>query len=155
MEKQKRKTLRAALETFERSLVPAPHMGEVEVEAPRAAPAAPAASSPPAAQVQILRDDLQRIIRSNENYFRICVGLVVVLFVGVCVFVYTSVSDPKNITAVFAATGVSIMGVVSQMFRAWKEKVNSDLLLTLIGTLSGAELKKVVDSLMKSRFAQK
>jgi hypothetical protein len=147
MEKPKSKTLSAALQSFAGSLGAAPHMGEAET------PAGPAL--PSAAQVQLLRNDLQRIIHSNENYFRMYVGLLLVLFVGACVFVYTSMSDPKYITAVFTATGVSIMGVVTQMFRAWKEKVNSDLLLTLIGTLSGAELKKVVDSLLKSRLAQK
>jgi hypothetical protein len=43
----------------------------------------------------------------------------------------------------------SPMGVVSQMIRLWKEKVNSDLLVTLAGALSPPELKKVVDSLLK------
>jgi len=142
MGSQKNNTLRAALLGFELSSVSSPHFGEDATKLMRTAP------SPE--QVELLRHDLRRIARTNEIYFRICVGLLLVLFAGACLFVYKSLADPRHIAAVFTGTGVSIMGVVTQMIRLWKEKVNSDLLLTLAGTLSSSELKKVVDSLLKS-----
>jgi hypothetical protein len=140
-------TLLAVLLGFELSSASSPHFGGEESN--------PTPASPSSEQVDVLRRDLQRVIRSNETYFRICVGLLLLLFAGACLFVYKSLVDPKNIAIVFSCTGVSVMGVVTQMIRLWKEKVNSDLLLTLVGTLSPAELKKVVDSLLKSYRKQK
>ena len=141
MASQKTDTLRAALLGFELSSAASPHFGEGP---------ATAAPSPSGKQVDTLRRDLQRIVRSNETYFRIWVGMLLILFAGACVYVSRSLADPKNIAAVFAATGVSVMGVVAKMTSLWKEKVNSDLLLSLVGTLSPEETKKVVDSLLKS-----
>jgi hypothetical protein len=135
-------TLHAALLGFELSSSSSPRFGADD--------AVPVPAPPSSEHVEILRRDLRRVIRSSEIYFRVCVALLLVLFLAACLFVYKSLADPKNIAAVFAGTGVSVMGVVSQMIRLWKEKVNSDLLLTLVGTLSPAELKKVVDSLLKS-----
>jgi hypothetical protein len=147
MASPKNNTLRAALMGLEMSYASSPHLGGEE---PKPAPAFPSPE-----HVETLRHDLQRIIRSNEIYFRICAGLLLVLFSGAGLFVYKSLADPKHIAAVFAGTGVSVMGLVTQMIRLWKEKVNSDLLLTLIGALSPMELKKVVDSLLKSYLKQK
>jgi hypothetical protein len=146
MASSKSNTVQGALLGFARATDAAPHFGqESKVE-----PVAPSAD-----QIEALRQDLRRIITSNEAYFRICVGFLVILFVGACIFVYKSLSDPNHIAAVFAGTGVSVMGAVTQMIRLWKEKVNSDLLLTLAGTLSPSDLKKVVDVLLKSYLKQK
>src|ERR1700682_5234306 len=135
----KSNTLRAALAGFALSFTGAPRFGgEAKSEPPAPSPQ----------QVELLRRDLERIVSSNESYFRICVGLLLILFAGSCLFVYQSLADPKHIAAVFAATGVSVTGVITQMIRLWKEKVNSDLLLALTGTLSPIDLKKVVDSLL-------
>ncbi len=134
-------SLRTALLGFSQS---SPHLGERTLAPP-----------PSPEQVKMLRDDLQRISRSNESYFRICVGLLLVVFAGACLFVFKSIDDPKRITVAFAATGVSIMGLFAQMVRLWKDKVNSDLLLTLAGTLDAANLKKVVDALLRSSLTKK
>ena len=38
----------------------------------------------------------QRIVRSNEAYFRMCVGLLLVLFAGSCFFVYNRSVIPST-----------------------------------------------------------
>ena len=144
-------TLRAALQGFALASESRPHFGETLPDrAGNTVSVTPAGPSP--AQVNLLREDLQRIVRSNAGYFNICVGALVILFAGACLFVYESLDDPKHIAAVFAGTGISVMAVVNQMIRVWKEKVNSDLLLTIVGSLTPAELKKVVDTLLKSQL---
>ena len=141
MAHEKSNTLRSALVGFELSYAQAPHFG---------GESKPLSPVPSPEQVQMLRGDLARIARSNSYYFQICVALLLVLFGGTCLFVYKSLADPTHITAAFAATGVSLTGVITQMTRLWKEKVNADLLLALTGTLTPLELQKVVDVLLKS-----
>ena len=145
MTKHASNTLRAALQGFQLTSDSGPHFGETLDRTVRVTEAAPSTE-----QVKLLRADLNRIVRSNSVYFNICVGALVIVFAGACVFVYSSLNDPKHIAAVFAGTGVSVMAVVHQMIRAWKEKVSSDLLLTIVGSLGAAELKKVVDTILKS-----
>jgi len=79
---------------------------------------------------------------SNLLYFRICVALLLVLFVGACLLVLSSLDKPDHIAAIFGATGVSFMGSLPNV-RLWKDKVNSDLLLVLACTMKAEDLRRL------------
>jgi len=106
-------------------------------------------------QLQQLRSDLRRIGDSSNRYFLICVVLVLILFVGACALVAFNFNRPDQITAVFTATGLSFFGIVRQMLRLWKEKVNSDMLTVLAGNLETADLRRIVNALLKARLKER
>lgn len=143
MAKLKNKSLRAALLAFGSTT---PHLGEKGTTS---------TPSPSPEQLKMLHHDLRRISKSNEIYFQVCVVILIALFIGVCIFAYRSIEEPRRVALAFSATGVSIMGLFTQMVRLWKEKVNSDLLLALAGNLSAADMKKVVDTILRSYLKKK
>jgi len=144
-----------------------PHLGEVEElretnlwggaadpSGPRVAPSRAAAAPQPAASadaVASFRSQLAAISSTNAAYFKICVGLLLVLFAGACWLVARTVSQPNQAAAVFAATGVSFMGIFAKMVRLWKDKVNSDLIISLAGSLKPADLRTIVMILVRAQ----
>ena len=97
-----------------------------------------------------LRRDLKAVSDQNRAYFLICVGMVLAIFVGACAIALRYISDPTFVKEVFAATGVSITGLVVQMMKLWKEKVNSDLVLVLARNLSPEGVLSILEVLLKS-----
>lgn len=106
-------------------------------------------------QVEQLRRDLKAVSRSSNLYFNICVVLVLVLFVVCCAIAAVNFHQPKQITVLFSATGLSFFGVVRFLLKLWREKVNSDMLLVLAGQMDAADLRKIVQSLLKARLSAK
>jgi hypothetical protein len=86
----------------------------------------------------------------NRVYFLICIGMVLAIFLGACTVALKYISDPAFVKEVFAATGVSITGLVLQMMKLWKEKVNSDLVLVLARSLSPGDVRSILEILLKS-----
>lgn len=105
--------------------------------------AAPAVSS-----AEELRADLKGISKRDAKYFNVCAGMVTLLFAGAFVFVVTNLHNPNTVKLVFAITGVSFGGLITQMIALWKEKVHSDMVLLLAGKLPPDELKTIIGTLL-------
>ena len=97
-----------------------------------------------------LSQDLKAVSDQNRAYFLVCVGMVLVIFVGACTVAVKYISDPTFVKQVFAATGVSITGLVLQMMKLWKEKVNSDMVLVLARNLSPTDVRSILEILLKA-----
>jgi hypothetical protein len=95
-----------------------------------------------------LRKDLLAVSDKNKSFFYIGVAMLVILFLAALGLVWMWRDKPQLITGVFAATGVSITGIIATMFSHWKEKVRSDMLLALLsGTDDVETLKAVIGAL--------
>jgi hypothetical protein len=76
--------------------------------------------------------------------------MVLVVFLGACVLTVKYLSNPSVITGIFAASGISITGLVVQMMKFWKEKVNSDTVLVLARNLSPQDTRGVIEILLRA-----
>lgn len=99
-------------------------------------------------KIDDLKHELSKISSKNKVYFVICVSMVILMFILSLVLVIMNMNDPSKIQIIFSVTGVSIMGLVIYMHRLWKEKVNSDLLITLVGTLESDVINSVLSALI-------
>jgi uncharacterized membrane protein YvbJ len=97
-----------------------------------------------------LSSDLKAISDKDRSYLLICVGMVLLIFLGVCVLTVKYLSDPAFVTKMFAASGISITGLVIQMMKFWKEKVNSDTVLVLARNLSPQDTRAIIEILLRS-----
>jgi len=79
-----------------------------------------------------LKTDLQRLRKSKDWAFSICVGMVVLAFLISIGLVATLFREPDKITILFGATGLSTAGLISVMRGIWKEKVAIDLTIALL-----------------------
>jgi hypothetical protein len=129
------KTLREVLAQYSAPLI----MGEQEASS----------STMPQADHDALRRDLQAISTTNKKYFLVCVLMLVVLFSGSCVLVFYNLQNPGLLKSLFAVTGVSFLGVFTQMVRLWKEKVSSDIILVLIGSLGSDQIMPILEILLR------
>lgn len=99
-----------------------------------------------------LRADLLAVSKNNSSFFYIGVGMLVVLFVAALVLIWMWQDRPQLITGVFAASGVSVTGIVATMFSHWKEKVRTDMLLALLGGTDDQETLKTVVSTLANKL---
>ena len=97
-------------------------------------------------QIDNLRKDLKSISSNNNIFYLICVAMVVLVFILSLIFIITNIANPEKIKVVFSVTGVSIMGLIVYMNKLWKEKVKTDMLLLLIGTMK----KEVINAILVS-----
>lgn len=103
-----------------------------------------AGSAHPVPDLSGLRDQLEAVRRGSRTAFAIATGMLVVLFVLCCCLILTYVGRPSVISGVLGASGLSVMGIVSQMIRLWKEKVASDILIALAMNLPDSELRTII-----------
>lgn len=96
-----------------------------------------------------LKAEIRRISDQNKVYFSICFLLLVLLFIGAAALVVFSLSDPGRVKSILAASGISFFGITTQMLKLWKEKVASDLTLTLISNLNPREIKPTIEILLR------
>ena len=97
-----------------------------------------------------LRSDLIELSKKNELYFRICVGMVVFLFVGAIVIIAAFLSDPDHIAALFGALGISVLGVVRLMIKLMTEKKSTDVAIAMLGNLESAVSATVLKIMLKN-----
>jgi len=95
-----------------------------------------------------LRQDIHGVMQSDAKYFNLCVGVLVVLFLGAVALVLFNLDHPGNITAVFAATGVSFTFLLKQMIGLWREKSHAEVAYTLALKLPPQDLKAVIAILL-------
>lgn len=108
------------------------------------------AASAALASNEALSGDLKAISEKDQVYLFICVGMVLMVFLGACILTVKYLSNPSVITGIFAASGISITGLVVQMMKFWKEKVNSDTVLVLARNLSPQDTRGIIEILLRS-----
>lgn len=130
--------LRAALEAFRPQ---GPEFGEEEADRGR-----------DHEDLAAFRQNLQSVSAANRSYFLVCVAFLVVIFVGAGYLIIHFIEKPANAATIFSITGVSFVGITTQMTNLWKKKVSSDMLLVLAGQLNPADLKGITDVLLREYF---
>jgi hypothetical protein len=83
-----------------------------------------------------LRQDIHNVIQSDAKYFNLCVGMLILLFVGAISLVLLNLSHPGNVTAIFSATGISFAFLLKQMTALWREKSHAEVAYNLATRLS-------------------
>jgi hypothetical protein len=95
-----------------------------------------------------LQRELERMRRSREIAFWICVGLLLILFVGLCLAAVAYREDPAKLSTLSTAMGVTLAGVVGGTIRLWEQKVKTDLVMSLASSLSEDSLKSALSALL-------
>ena len=96
-----------------------------------------------------LLKDLRQHSKSNEKYFIVGVLMLVALFITMIVVTLKQLNNPDTIKVVMAAFGGSATLLVSRMFKMWREKNLTDVLLW-VGLSEGEEkFKAIVEALAK------
>jgi hypothetical protein len=94
-----------------------------------------------------LKSQLEAVEKRNQVYFQICFGVVVVLFVAslgiICLNVYSGAGMKALLTFI---QGVAAL-LVGWMLKLWREKNNTELLLSLALYTEGDALQRVIDLL--------
>jgi hypothetical protein len=91
-----------------------------------------------------LQRDLKALIRHNERFFWIWIGVLVVLFVLCAGLVLRYVDQPARIRQIFAGAGISFFGVIWRIGDAWKTKMALEFTITLVGGLNENAVRSVV-----------
>jgi len=100
--------------------------------------------------LQDLRSDLNRISARNLTFFWICFGALCVLFAASGVILVKYMGEPKRLESIYAVTGLSILGIVAQMVKLWKEKTSADLILVLVRRLKPEDMRGILEILLKN-----
>jgi hypothetical protein len=104
-------------------------------------------SSRPPIQDAGLATGLAAVSHTNQLYFQMCFGALLLLFTGSCVLVVRFINDPGRLGVLFTATGISIAGLITQMVSLWKQKVTADVVALLAGNLQPADVRAVIEIL--------
>jgi hypothetical protein len=96
----------------------------------------------------LLRQDIQNVIRSDEKYFKLCVIIVLLLFVGSVVITVMNLGKPLYISGIFSATGISYAFLLRQMIGLWREKSKAEVAYNLAMKLPPEDLKAVISILL-------
>ena len=95
--------------------------------------------------------DLKSVILNNENYFRLCIGALVVVFLGCCVLIYLYRTNTLALTGLFTAIGTSFATIAPQMLSFWREKVRTDTVLILARQLPPTETLQLIQLLLAAK----
>jgi hypothetical protein len=114
------------------------HLGEAE----------PGAEAFPSINRDQLISDLKSVISNNEVYFQVCIGLLLIVFLGSCVLLYVYRTKTLIMTGLFTATGISFAAIAPQMLSFWREKVRTDTVLILARQLSPGETLQMIQLLL-------
>ncbi|WP_085486648.1 hypothetical protein [Paraburkholderia susongensis] len=96
-----------------------------------------------AAQERLVAD-LALVQSRSDKYFQLCVAMVAIMFLGGCLLVFLYRDNVPAITALFAATGVTLSALASLVFKFWKGKVFSGTILVLVRNLPPEDLREVI-----------
>ncbi|HKV91282.1 MAG TPA: hypothetical protein VJW20_01905 [Candidatus Angelobacter sp.] len=96
-----------------------------------------------------LRSEMRAILERNKIFFVIAFSLVVAVFIGLCIFIVSSLGDPAGIKKAMTAAGITIFGPIGWMLKLWKEKVATDLTLALVSNLKSEDIRPVLGILLR------
>jgi hypothetical protein len=90
---------------------------------------------------------LAAVSQTNQLYFQICFGALLLLFTGSCILVLKFINDPSRLGTLFTVTGISMAGLIAQMVSLWKQKVSADVVALLARNLPPADVRAVIEVL--------
>lgn len=93
---------------------------------------------------EALQRDLKQMVRDNERFFWIWIGLLITLFVLCVLLVLRYANQPVRIEQIFAGAGISFFGVIWRVGEAWKTKMALEFTITLVGGLSENAIRSIV-----------
>jgi hypothetical protein len=96
--------------------------------------------------VEKLTAQLGEVSRSNEYYFAVCVVMVLAPFL---VLLWATLRHAGGTGAITATLGASLLVSARFMLQVWREKVTSDLVITLAGSLERDALRSVIAELLR------
>jgi cytochrome c biogenesis protein CcdA len=96
-----------------------------------------------------MRTQLEAYSRQNLFWFSVCFAAVAIVFGLAIWFVLRLQDDPRQLTAVSAASGVSVMGAVTLLVSMWARKNKADMLAALVPNLDEDALRAVCETLLK------
>jgi hypothetical protein len=99
--------------------------------------------------VERLREQLQRVSRESANYFGVCVVMVMVIFLATLGAALRYAGQANLVTLAFAVLGATMIGMLRVMVGLWREKVATDVLLALAGSLEGDHLRSILAVFLK------
>jgi hypothetical protein len=127
---------------------------------PAAAPSAPLGSDETAEPARkaaaaseidrdALRQDLSKIRDENKLWFGACAAMVGLLFIASVVMTVLHVGEPGTIKTILSAFGMSSAGLIVLMFRFWRTKSYTEMLVVLAANMDAAAIKTVIGILAK------
>jgi hypothetical protein len=93
-----------------------------------------------------LTTGLAAVSQTNQLYFQICFGALLLLFTGSCILVLKFINDPGRLGMLFTVTGFPMVGI-AQMVSLWKQKVTADVVALLARNLQPGDVRAVVEVL--------
>lgn len=99
--------------------------------------------------VDKLRKELQAVIRTNTNYFLVCVAMTLGLYIAALWVVFDNLDDKGTLQIAFAMFGLSLAGMVRMMIGLWREKVATETLLTFVGAVDDKFLKSIIEVFLR------
>jgi hypothetical protein len=97
----------------------------------------------------VLRQDLAGVRDENKRWFAVCGAMVVLLFIVSIVMTVLHVTEPATLKAVLSAFGISSAGLILLMFRFWRTKSYTEVLVILAVNMDAAAMKTVITILAK------
>jgi hypothetical protein len=101
-----------------------------------------------------MKDDfvskIKFISRQNRVFLWINVGMVLFVFLASVWLVYHFIDNPKNLSIIFGASGVTIGGMVYYMTYLWRQVVGIEMTIALVDHLKPADLPKIIESLLST-----
>jgi hypothetical protein len=94
-----------------------------------------------------LTTGLAAVSQKNHLYFQLCFAALLLVFTGSCLLVVRLINDPSRLGALFAVTGISIVGLIGQMVSLWKQKVTADVVALLARSLQPSDVRAVIEIL--------
>jgi hypothetical protein len=100
-------------------------------------------------QKERLKTDLQRLRKSKDWAFYICVGMVILAFLISISLVVTLFREPEKISILFGATGLTTAGLISVMRGIWKEKVAIELTIVLLENMRPESFESILPVILQ------
>jgi hypothetical protein len=102
-------------------------------------------------KVEQLRRDLEALRRETSSYFALCVALVLVVFAASCWGVLAHLEEAAFVRTTLGLAGLGLFGSFFAMMRLWREKVATDVILSLIPALE-PDLTRTVITILANRL---
>jgi len=102
-------------------------------------------------KVELLRRDLEALRRETSAYFALCVALVLIVFAASCWSVLTHLDEAAFVRTTLGVASLGLFGSFFAMVRLWREKVATDVILSLIPALE-PDLVRTVVTILANRL---
>jgi hypothetical protein len=97
-----------------------------------------------------LREELRNLNRRSRTGFFVCMGMLLIIFALAIAGVIIYHNEPSRIGAIFAASGVTITGIVTATTKLWTQRTKSEMVVALVGSLDQNALQAALQSLLST-----